>query len=41
VVSGSANRGIEQLEEIPKVPRDFRGYLITEEIQLIGPALKP
>ena len=41
VKSGSAGRGIEQLEEIPKVPRDFRGYLITEEIQLIGPALRP
>ncbi len=41
VKNGSAARGIEQLEELPKVPRDFRGYLITEEIQLIGPALRP
>jgi glycerophosphoryl diester phosphodiesterase len=37
---GSALAGIERLDQIPQVPRDFTGYLWVEDIATIGPALR-
>jgi hypothetical protein len=38
--SNGTLRGIEKLEQIPDIPRDFTGYLWVEDISLIGPSLR-
>ncbi len=38
--SGGASVGLERVEQIPDVPRDFNGYLWVEDIATIGPAIR-
>ncbi len=40
ISSGRANVGLERIEQIPDVPRDFNGYLWVEDIANIGPAIR-
>lgn len=38
---GSVRGGIDTLEQAEKIPDDYRGWVMTNRIEIIGPALKP
>lgn len=38
---GGEHDGIETLEQVEAIPQDFRGWVMTNKIEVVGPALKP
>jgi glycerophosphoryl diester phosphodiesterase len=38
--AGGSFTGLTQLDQIPLIPRDFKGYALVDDIKLIGPAIR-
>ena len=39
-LEGGKMKGITGLQQIPEIPRDFKGYALIDDIMLIGRAIK-
>ncbi|MHA7901466.1 MAG: glycerophosphodiester phosphodiesterase family protein [Henriciella sp.] len=37
---GGENEGIETLEQVDAIPDDFRGWIMTNKIEIVGPAIE-
>ena len=40
VIVDNAGGGFTTLDQIPLIPRDFKGYALVDDIKLIGPAIR-
>ena len=40
VIADNKRGGLTTLDQIPLIPRDFKGYALVDDIKLIGPAIR-